>query len=545
MEFLPLSFIAGILTILAPCVLPLLPVIIGGSLTEKDSKRPIIITASLAISIVLFTLLLKASTLLVDIPQDFWKYFSGGIVLIFAFSLLFPFTWAKFVAKISSGKLEHKSQGVIAKFHQRKGFWPAVVIGMALGPVFASCSPTYFLILGTVLPANIFVGIINLFVYAIGLSLVMLIVAFASAKALSRVNTLSDPNGWFKKSLGVLFLIVAVGIISGYDKKFEGYILEKGFFDITKVEQGILDSFENEMNDKKENNLDAQNLLNANYKAPEFKGLENWINSEPVKSLEDLRGKVVLVDFWTYSCINCIRTLPYIQALHEKYSDKGLVVVGVHAPEFAFERKVENLKAAVDDFGLTYPVVQDNDFQTWRNYNNRYWPAKYIIDKGGNVRYTHFGEGEYEETERVVASLLESQYEGVQVDLTEVDFKQIKSPETYLGTSRRSGFAGVDTLSLRLNEWTATASWQEDSEKIFTRQLPASISMVFNSSSINLVLGGNAHARVYIDGELFKEFDVKEEKLYNLADFKGEYKEREMRVEFEGESIESFAFTFG
>lgn len=544
MDFLPISFIAGVLTILAPCVLPLLPVIIGGSLTEKDSKRPIIITVSLAISIVLFTLLLKTSTLFIDIPQDFWKYFSGGIILIFALSLLFPLAWAKFIAKIFSGKVEHKSQGVIAMFYKKEGFWPAVIIGMALGPVFASCSPTYFLILGTVLPANFFVGILNLVVYAFGLSITMLIVAFASQKALSRVESLSNPNGWFKRGLGILFLIVALGIISGYDKKVENYILEKGFFDITKVEQSILNNFEENMKEEKEVE-NTKGLLNANYKAPEFSGLENWTNSQPINSIEDLRGKVVLVDFWTYSCINCIRTLPYIQALYEKYADKGLVVVGIHTPEFAFERKAGNVRKAVEDFGLTYPVVQDNDFKTWKNYENKYWPAKYIVDKEGRVRYTHFGEGGYEETEKVVASLLDSNYEGVDVSLQEVDFKRIKSPETYLGTSRRSGFAGTNAQTLRLNKWTVSRNWQEDKEKIFTDNLPASISMVFNSSSINLVLGGNAKATVYIDGEFFKEFKVDGERLYNLADFKGDYKQRHIKVEFGGGEVEAFAFTFG
>lgn len=140
--------------------------------------------------------------------------------------------------------------------------------------------------------------------------------------------------------------------------------------------------------------------------APELVGLENWLNTSPIESLESLRGKVVLIDFWTYSCINCIHTLPYVQALHEKYADEGLVVLGVHAPEFQYERKLKNVQAAVKKNGLTYPIVQDNEFATWRAYKNRYWPAVYLIDKEGFVRYTHFGEGKYEETEKAVRALL-------------------------------------------------------------------------------------------------------------------------------------------
>ena len=154
-------------------------------------------------------------------------------------------------------------------------------------------------------------------------------------------------------------------------------------------------------------NEDKKIRLPSLYPAPDIVGLTNWINSAPVQSLTELRGKVVLVDFWTYSCINCIRTLPHIQALHEKYGNEGLVILGIHAPEFSYEKKISNVRAAVDKYGLTYPIVQDNDFQTWRNYKNRYWPAHYLIDKEGNVRATHFGEGAYEETDRNVALLLE------------------------------------------------------------------------------------------------------------------------------------------
>ncbi|MFT6911019.1 MAG: cytochrome c-type biogenesis protein [Candidatus Paceibacteria bacterium] len=247
MEFLPISFLAGILTILAPCVLPLLPVIIGGSVSETtDKKRPLIITLSLAASVVVFTLLLKATTALIDIPQDFWKWFSASIVFLFAISLLFPNVWPAFslwFKKITKQKesFEHKSQKVLFKFYNKKGFWPAVVLGAALGPVFASCSPTYFLILGTVLPASFFVGLVNLIVYALGLALVMFAIAYAGQRFTKTLNLAANPKGWFKKSLGVLFMIVAIAIVTGYDKKLEAYILDQGLFDVAAFEQRILD----------------------------------------------------------------------------------------------------------------------------------------------------------------------------------------------------------------------------------------------------------------------------------------------------------------
>lgn len=241
MEFLALSFLAGILTILSPCVLPLLPVIIGGSMTKQSKKRPLIITLSLALSIVIFTLLLKATTALIDVPESFWKWFSAGIIFLFALSLLFPGLWpkislwfGKFIKQKES--IEHKSQKVLFKFYDKKGFWPAVILGAALGPIFASCSPTYFLILGTVLPASYFIGIINLMVYALGLALMMFIIAYAGQRFTKQLNA-ADPNGWFKKGLGILFLIVVITIVSGYDKKFSTYLLDKGLFDVTAIEQ--------------------------------------------------------------------------------------------------------------------------------------------------------------------------------------------------------------------------------------------------------------------------------------------------------------------
>ena len=321
MEFLPLSFIAGILTVLAPCILPLLPVIIGGSATHTDTtKRPLIITLSLAASIVVFTLLLKASTLLIDIPQDFWKWFSAGIVFLFAVSLLFPSAWPRFsiwFRKVTKQKssLEHTSQKILFRFYQKKGFWPAVILGAALGPVFASCSPTYFLILGTVLPSSFIIGLVNLIAYALGLALVMFLLAYAGQRFTKTLNLAADPNGWFKKLMGVLFLVVAIAIATGYDKKFSTYLLDQGLFDVTRIEQRILDkrasstletsitnpTLTSEADDDSSitvnTNEDVPNgsttsqstidesIYNTNVPAPDILGLENWINSDGYGSL--------------------------------------------------------------------------------------------------------------------------------------------------------------------------------------------------------------------------------------------------------------------
>jgi cytochrome c biogenesis protein CcdA len=245
MELIPISFLAGILTILAPCILPLLPVIIGGSLdnNHRNIKRPLIITASLAVSIIVFTLLLKASTAFITIPQSFWTYFSGSIILIFALTLLFPDTWAKLTNKLSHGKLEQGSQKLMYKMFTKEGIGASIILGAAMGPVFASCSPTYFLILGTVLPASFGIGLINLVAYALGLSSVMLLIAFLGQRIMKVMNVAANPKGWFKKSLGILFLIVGLATMFGYDKQLEAYILDQGYFGLTEIEEKLIENF--------------------------------------------------------------------------------------------------------------------------------------------------------------------------------------------------------------------------------------------------------------------------------------------------------------
>lgn len=244
MEYLLLSFIAGILTVLAPCVFPLLPVIIGGSITDKSPWRPFVVTLSLAGSVVLFTLVLKFSTALIGIPQTFWKVFSGGLVILFGITYLFPKLWVFVEHKLGFGQ---KSQGSLAKANQKKGFMGAVLVGLSLGPVFASCSPTYGLILSTVLPNNFFVGIINLAAYAIGLSLIMFLVAFFGQKMIHKMTWATDVNGWFRKVLGVLFILVGLAVMTGLDKKIDAKILsnEDSFiFKVLEFEEGLIDKVE-------------------------------------------------------------------------------------------------------------------------------------------------------------------------------------------------------------------------------------------------------------------------------------------------------------
>lgn len=239
MTLLFISFLAGILTVLAPCVLPLLPVIIGGSIgTTRSRLSPYIITLSLSISVILFTLVLKWSTGFIFIPALVWSLLSGGIIIIFGLILTFPHWWDK-ISLV--GKLSLASNRVLASGYSKKNYLGDIIIGASLGPIFSTCSPTYFVILATVLPRSFIVGLVYLIAYALGLSLVLLLIALLGERLVQRLSWLADPHGWFKKILGLIFIILGILIISGYDKKIEQGILDIGFFDITKVENKLLD----------------------------------------------------------------------------------------------------------------------------------------------------------------------------------------------------------------------------------------------------------------------------------------------------------------
>jgi thiol-disulfide isomerase/thioredoxin len=312
---------------------------------------------------------------------------------------------------------------------------------------------------------------------------------------------------------------------------------------------------------------------------PAFSGIASWLNSEPLTA-EGLKGKVVLIDFWTYSCINCIRTLPYVTSWHGKYADKGLVVVGVHTPEFAFEKVEKNVRDATKRHDIAYPVALDNDYATWDNYNNRYWPAHYLFDAKGRLRYTHFGEGQYDTMEKNIQALLAEAGSIVKAPVTEmestVDFGQVGTPETYLGYAREEFFGSAEPI-LRddARRYTVDASpdrnlfylggtWRIERERAVLTEAPGEIVYRYLASDANLVLGPGKGAKVRaivtIDGapvpaalrgaDIVEEggmtmIIVDEERLYSLVSGKGSYADRELRIQFLDVGVEAYAFTFG
>jgi thiol-disulfide isomerase/thioredoxin len=293
-------------------------------------------------------------------------------------------------------------------------------------------------------------------------------------------------------------------------------------------------------------------------------GAPVWLNSEPLTA-EGLRGRVVLVDFWTYSCVNWLRTLPYVSAWHEAYGDRGLVVVGVHAPEFGFEHELDNVRRAVSELDVGYPVVIDNDFAIWRSFENHYWPAVYLADGDGRVRFEHFGEGAYEETERAIQQLLGVDGELVRVDAGGVaeaaDWDTLGSPETYVGHARGERRSEPRADGLALNQWALAGDWSVGEEAAVLDTAGGSIAYRFQARDLNLVLAppasgapvrfavrldgqppGDAHG---LDVDESGEGTVSEPRMYQLVRRRGAAAERAFEITFLDAGVRAYVFTFG
>ncbi len=300
---------------------------------------------------------------------------------------------------------------------------------------------------------------------------------------------------------------------------------------------------------------------------PEFEGIAAWLNSGPISETE-LRGKVVLIDFWTYSCINCIRTLPYVTAWHEKYKDRDFVLIGVHTPEFAFEKDEGNVRDAIERHGIEYPVALDNDFKTWDAYANRYWPAHYLFDAQGFLRHYHFGEGEYDVMEMAIQELLREAGDRSLLmppktpgDANDPDFKRIGTPETYLGYDRMEYLASPEPVARdavqaysvsddpKLNVFYFGGTWKVEPERAIPSSPGAKIVYRYKAATANLVMGplGPTPARVtvIVDGKPVKTLTIDEHKLYELFDDGGAYGEHLLELIFEDTNVAAYAFTFG
>jgi cytochrome c biogenesis protein CcdA/thiol-disulfide isomerase/thioredoxin len=576
------AFIGGVITILSPCILPILPIVLSGSVGE-GRRKPQGIVAGFILSFTFFTLFLAAIVRSTGLSADFLRGFSIAIILIFGISLLLP------QFQVLTEKLFSKLSGSLAMQKNRQGFLGGILIGLSIGLIWTPCVGPILasvITLAATSEVNLAAFLITL-AYAAGTAIPMFAIMYGGRSLLLRIPWLLPNTGKIQKGFGVLMILTAIGIFFNIDRRFQTYVLEtfpNYGTGLTSLEDNEfikkqLDIFMNKDRSQKfESSKSASvsgafpnDLKDRKIKAPEIIPGGEWFNSNPL-IIEELRGKVVLIDFWTYTCINCQRTFPYLRDWHDKYKDKGLVIIGVHSPEFEFEKNPENVAKAISDFNLQYPVIQDNNFDTWSAYSNRYWPAKYLIDKDGYIRYVHFGEGAYAETEVVIQKLLKAAGENVLIDIkndSSIKRRFDISQETYLGYQRMEFLmgqrnSGPGEKEFRLqdliseNTFSFGGVWEITKESAVAKD-SAVIVYNFNADKVFLVMNPpdakTGKVKVYLDDRLVDlsragadvvngVVTVDSDRLYELIDLRGNPGNHLLRLEF-SDGIEAFAFTFG
>jgi cytochrome c biogenesis protein CcdA/thiol-disulfide isomerase/thioredoxin len=532
--------IAGAGTALSPCVLPVLPALLSAGATG-GRRRPLGIVLGLAVT---FTITIVGIAELVD-----GVGLGGGALRTIAVLVLLGFG-----GLLLAPRLADRVEGwlsPLARYGPRTrgdGFVSGLGVGAALGFVYAPCA-------GPILAAVISVSAASGTTVAVALSYAVGSAAALLAICLGGRRILRPVRGpALQRVMGAVMVITALAILVEADLRFQTAIAD----DLPAVLVNPTGSLER--SDAVEDELaelrgaprfaPASSGLPALGEAPEFAGVTRWLNSPPL-TLAGLRGRVVLIDFWTYTCINCIRTLPYLRAWDQRYRDRGLTIVGVHTPEFEFEKDTGNVRAAIARSRLRYPVAQDNDFGTWSAWGNRYWPAKYLIDAAGQVRYVHFGEGEYEETEAAIRSLLRDA--GPRVDVRPGEVPGEATPETYLGAARaerwltppRPGVHAYDgARTLPPDGFALKGRWRvddESAEAVANAELYAHV----RGKSVYLVLGSAEPGRVevLVDGRHERTVDVDGQRLYELMR-RPRPGLHELTLRFDP-GVAGYAFTFG
>ena len=555
---LGLSFIEGMGLILSPCILPILPLILVTGI-QGGKLRPYGIILGFITTFVLFTLFARKIFSTVNINPMLLQDIAIYLILAFGVILYSDYLSDKFSAYFSRLAGLGQTLSDKAETHLPKGFWSGVLIGGGIAFIWTPCAGPIMaaVLVQTIQQKADYQAALILTAFSFGVALPMLIITIFSKKIIASVRVFSRHTKIVRKVLAAIIIITML-------------------FTKFNVWQQVVDLQGPPIAPKQF--LPATHLLDGltrPYPAPQIAGIKKWINSPPL-SLEELKnqGKVVLIDFWTYSCINCVRTLPYIKNWYEKYHDKGLVIIGIHSPEFEFEKNELNVEMAVKEDGIKYPVAMDNDLVTWGNFTNRYWPAHYLINKEGQVIYTHFGEGEYDVTENNIRYLLGlgtmSDYKKPQEEAP-VPINPMQSPETYLGYQRTEGFANHEKIEqnkalhftspkhIPLNGWALEGLWLIQGEKIIAEEKGASLRYHFRAKQVYLVMAPTSPeqpqtVRILLNGKPLTQFagkDIKNSQvtvtqstLYELVSFK-ELTSGIIEIQAETPGLAAFAFTFG
>ncbi|HZE87395.1 MAG TPA: cytochrome c biogenesis protein DipZ [Methylomirabilota bacterium] len=572
------AFLSGLVTILAPCIWPLLPIVLSSSVAGKNHNRPLGVTLGIILSFSFFTLSISYLVKLFHLDSNLIRLFSVVVIAFFGVTMLIPrlLAWTElFISRISVFFGQKFKKG-------NEDFVGGFVTGLSLGIVWSPCAGPILATIATLAATGqvSFTIVLVTAAYVLGIGIPLFLFAYGGQQLVAKTRFISSHTGRVQQVFGVLMLLTALAIYTNYDKFLEAKLLN-----IFPQFSQNLNQFESNpevtkqlalLQHKKVNTTqDTSDLFNANTPAPDFVGITKWLNTDKPLSSKDLKGKVVLVDFWTYTCINCIRTLPHVTSWYDKYKDKGFIVIGVHTPEFAFEKETKNVLQAIEQYNIHYPVPQDNDYATWNNYNNQYWPAEYLIDANGIIRRTHFGEGEYNQMEEAIQVLLQEAGQKVSNSLSNMSDQTPTgtiSPETYLGSDRMQFYYpsgnisdGKQTFILQNptenafslgGEWTITPDqavtgknavlvYHFVADNVFLVLRPGSVSAKQNSE-VKVLLDGktvdatNAGSDVH-DGIV----TVDQDRLYNLIDLHGKSSAHVLKLEFLTPGVEAFAFTFG
>lgn len=604
------AYLAGVLTILSPCILPVLPFVFArAGRPFRTSTLPMLAGMALTFAAVASLAAIGGGW---AVRANEWGRVVAMLVLAgFGLLLLLPSLAERLSRPVVAlgGRLAGRDTGNASG---------SLLLGVAVGLLWAPCAgPVLGLILtGAALNGANPATALLLLAYAAGAATALALALGIGGRVLAAMKRASGAGEGLRRVAGVLVLASVAAIALGLDT---GMLTRLSLAGTNRIEQGLIDRIapgtvpatamapvgaspamvappEGAMMVPPEGammaadpgammmaagNAQGSDILPVEALIPSLDGAVEWLNTPPL-TMAALRGKVVLVDFWTYSCINCLRAIPHVRAWAERYGDQGLVVIGVHSPEFAFEKRVANVTRATADLGITYPVAIDNDYRIWRAFDNRYWPAHYFIDAEGRVRHHHFGEGSYDRSEQVIRQLLaeagrDALPEGPAPVIAEgasaaADLTEVQSPETYIGYLRAQNFLGAQGLvadqphdyaadTPRRNEWGLTGNWTAGQEHAALNSPGGGIYFRFRARDLHLVLGPGAGGqpirfRVTIDGQppgadhgLDTDAEgngiVTDERLYQLIRQKGPVADRSFEIRFLDPGVEAYAFTFG
>lgn len=583
MALLLLAFLGGLLTIISPCILPVLPFVFARA-DQPFRKSGLPLLLGMAVT---FAALAGVATVAggwIVSANQWGRVLAMMLLVFFGLTLLWPGLADRLSRPLVQlgGRLAGSSDTTATPSVGR-----ALLLGVATGLLWAPCAGP---ILGLILTGAAVQGAsaqttFLLLAYALGAATSLAVALLAGGRIFAALKRSLGAEIWVRRVLGVAVLAGVASVAFGLDR---GLLTQLSLASTSDLEQSLVDRMQPKPVETKD---DAPSMMMMSATAssksgvpevlPEFTGVAQWINSKPL-TRDELKGNVVLIDFWTYSCINCLRTMPYIRAWADRYKDSGLVVIGVHTPEFAFEKDPGNVQDAVNDLKITYPVALDNDYAIWKSFNNKYWPADYLVDINGKIRHHHFGEGKYAETEKHIQELLKERNgqisfnDAVQVSGTGAEAapdSDVQSPETYIGYERAESFMSPgdfkrDTAhrysapkQLELNQWALSGNWTDAAQVATLNALPGKIVYRFHARDLHLVLGRkedgkSVRFRVKIDGKAPGENHgvdideqgngtVTEHRLYQLIRQKGTIDDRTFEIEFLDPGVQAFAFTFG